>query len=207
MGLISNILQQHAAELLGREEIQALIDHLAKESPKFVEELVPKVVPIALLQKVLQNLLAEGLHIRDIRGIIETMADNVGLSQDVEDLTSAVRVSLSRAIVHQFFPGQMELPVMTLDPQLESVLLSAVQSKAGAGLEPGLAETLLQSASQEAERVEQQGYMPVLLTPTVLRPLLSRFLRRALPHLAVLAHNEIPDNKTIRIIAVVGGRG
>lgn len=204
---ISNILQQHAAELLGREEIQALIDHLAKESPKFVEELVPKVVPIALLQKVLQNLLAEGLHIRDIRGIIETMADNVGLSQDVEDLTSAVRVSLSRAIVHQFFPGQMELPVMTLDPQLESVLLSAVQSKAGAGLEPGLAETLLQSASQEAERVEQQGYMPVLLTPTVLRPLLSRFLRRALPHLAVLAHNEIPDNKTIRIIAVVGGRG
>lgn len=204
---ISNILQQHAAELLGREEIQALIDHLAKESPKFVEELVPKVVPIALLQKVLQNLLAEGLHIRDIRGIIETMADNVGLSQDVEDLTSAVRVSLSRAIVHQFFPGQTELPVMTLDPQLESVLLSAVQSKAGAGLEPGLAETLLQSASQEAERVEQQGYMPVLLTPTVLRPLLSRFLRRALPHLAVLAHNEIPDNKTIRIIAVVGGRG
>lgn len=204
---ISNILQQHAAELLGREEIQALIDHLAKESPKFVEELVPKVVPIALLQKVLQNLLAEGLHIRDIRGIIETMADNIPLTQEVEDLTSAVRVSLSRAIVHQFFPGQMELPVMTLDPQLESVLLSAVQSKAGAGLEPGLAETLLQSASQEADRVEQQGYMPVLLTPTVLRPLLSRFLRRALPHLAVLAHNEIPDNKTIRIIAVVGGRG
>lgn len=204
---ISNILQTHSSELLGREEVQALLDHLSKEAPKLVEDLVPKVVSISTLQKVLQNLLSEGMHIRDIRSIIETLSDHVSMTQDIDDLTAVVRVALSRAIVHQLFPGIQELPVMTLDPQLESILLSAVQSKAGGGLEPGLAESLLQSASQEAERVEQQGHNPVLLTPTALRPLLSKFLRRALPQLAVLAHNEIPDNKTIRIIAVVGGRG
>lgn len=204
---ISNILQSHSAELLGREEVQQLVDHVAKDSPKFIEELVPKLVPIATLQKILQSLLSEGLHIRDLRSIIETLSEHVLLTQDIEDLTAAVRVSLARAIVHQLFPGANELPVMTLDPQLETILLSAVQSKSGGGLEPGLAESLLTSASQECERVEQQGLNPVLLTPGSLRPLLAKFLRRALPQLAVLAHNEIPDNKTIRIIAVVGGRG
>ncbi|TCW33664.1 flagellar biosynthesis protein FlhA [Gulbenkiania mobilis] len=202
---LSNLLQTHAAELLGREEVQALIDHQAKESPKLIEDLVPKVIPVGTLQKVLQQLLAEGIHIRDFRTIIETLADHVGATQDIDDLTSAVRTALSRVIVQQLFPGENELPLMALDPMLENVLLQAVQSKTGGGLEPGLAENLLTSAAHEAEQVEMQGYNPVLLTPPGLRPLLARFLRRALPQLRVISHNEVPDNKSIRIIAVIGG--
>ncbi|WP_293762164.1 flagellar biosynthesis protein FlhA [uncultured Aquitalea sp.] len=202
---ISNLLQTHAAELMGREEVQALIDHQAKESPKLVEELVPKVVPIGILQKVLQQLLVDGIHIRDFRTILETLADHIGTTQDVDDLTSAVRTALARVIVQQLFPGENELPLMTLDPALENVLNQAVNSKTGGGLEPGLAESLLASAAQQAEQVEIQGYNPVLLTPPGLRPLLARFLRRALPQLRVISHNEIPDNKSIRIIAVIGG--
>jgi len=202
---ISNILSNHSAELLGREETQQLVDHVAKDAPKLVEDLIPKVVPIGILQKVLQNMLTEGLHIRDIRTIIETLAEHTPITQDIDDLTSAVRVALGRTIVYQLYGSADELPVMTLDPNLEQILVNAVQSKGG-GLEPGLAESLLANTSREAERVEQQGQAPVLLTPAALRPLLAKFLRRAMPQLAVLAHNEIPDNKTIRIISVVGGR-
>ncbi|WP_062790698.1 flagellar biosynthesis protein FlhA [Aquitalea pelogenes] len=202
---ISNLLQTHAAELLGREEVQALIDHQAKESPKLVEDLVPKIVPIGILQKVLQQLLTDGIHIRDFRTILETLADHISTTQDVDDLTSAVRTALARVIVQQLFPGETELPLMTLDPALENVLSQAVNSKTGGGLEPGLAENLLSSAAQQAEQVEIQGYNPVLLTPPGLRPLLARFLRRALPQLRVISHNEVPDNKSIRIIAVIGG--
>ncbi|MDN0074597.1 flagellar biosynthesis protein FlhA [Crenobacter sp. SG2303] len=201
---LSNLLQQHASELLGREEVQQLIEHQAKESPKLMEDLVPKVVPVGVLQKVLQRLLADGIHIRDVRSIIETLADHIAVTQDADELTSAVRTALSRAIVQQLFPGETELALITLEPTLENVLTQAVQSRGG-GLEPGLAENLLASAAQQAEQVEQQGYNPVLLTPPLLRPLLARFLRRPLPHLRVISHNEIPDNKTIRIIGVVGG--
>ncbi len=201
---ISNLLQTHSAELLGREEVQALIDHLSKESPKLIEDLVPKVVPLGILQKVLQQLLGDGIHIRDFRTIIETLADHMATTQDVDELTSAVRTALSRIIVQQLFPGEAELPLLTLDPALENVLMQAVQSKTGGGLEPGLAENLLASAATEAEKVEIQGYNPVLLTPPGLRPLLARFLRRPLPQMRVISHNEIPDNKTIRIIAVIG---
>jgi len=201
---LSNLLQQHASELLGREEVQQLIEHQAKESPKLIEDLVPKVVPVGVLQKVLQRLLADGIHIRDVRSIIETLADHIAVTQDADELTSAVRTALSRAIVQQLFPGETELALITLEPALENVLTQAVQSRGG-GLEPGLAENLLASAAQQAEQVEQQGYNPVLLTPPALRPLLARFLRRPLPHLRVISHNEIPDNKTIRIVGVVGG--
>ena len=202
---ISNLLQAHAAELLGREEVQALIDHVAKEAPKLIEDLVPKVVSVGILQKVLQQLLTDGINLRDIRTIIETLADHVAMTQDIDELTSAVRTALSRAIVQQLFPGEQELPLMTLEPSLEGILLQAVNSKAGGGLEPGLAENLLANAAQQTENVENQGYNPVLLTPPGLRPLLARFLRRALPQLRVISHNEIPDSKSIRIIAVIGG--
>ena len=202
---ISNLLHTHASELLGREEVQALVNHLAKESPKLVEDLVPKVVPLGVLQKVLQQLLNDGIHIRDLRTIVETLSDHIAATQDVDELTASVRTALSRVIVQQLFPGETELPLLTLDPALENVLMQAVQSKAGGGLEPGLAENLLSSAAQESEKVEVQGYNPVLLTPPALRPLLARFLRRPLPQLRVISHNEIPDNKSIRIIAVIGG--
>ena len=203
---ISNILQSHASELLGREETQALVDHVAKDAPKLVEELVPKIIPIGTLQKVLQNLLTEGIGIRDMKTVLETLAEHVTITQDIDELTAVVRVALSRAIVAQLFPGMNELSVLTLDPQLESILASALTGKQGGGLEPGLAEGLLQSATRESDRIEQQGLNPVLLTPPGLRPVLSKFLRRALPQLAVLSHNELPDNKNIRVVGVVGGR-
>ncbi|WP_460529600.1 flagellar biosynthesis protein FlhA [Chitinimonas naiadis] len=201
---ISNLLQSHAPELLGREEVQQLLDHLAKESPKLVEDIVPKVVPLNVLQKVLQNLLDESMHIRDMRTILETLAEHVTKTADIDELTSAVRVALGRAIVHQLFPGENELQVIALDPSLEQVLLQASQGRGG-GLEPGLAETLLQQASQLTEQMENQGLNSVLITPSQLRPLLSRFLRRSIPQFRVLAHSEIPDSKTIRIVGVLGG--
>ncbi|GHD55458.1 flagellar biosynthesis protein FlhA [Jeongeupia chitinilytica] len=200
---ISNLLQGHAAELLGREEVQALLDHFAKESPKLVEDLVPKLIPVGTLQKVLQSLLDEGMHIRDLRTILETLGEHIGRTQDVDELTAAVRVALGRAIIHQLFPGETELPVVALEPQLENILMSA--SAGRGGLEPGLAERLLQQASQLSEQMEAQGLNTVLITPGALRPMLSRFLRRSIPNLRVIAHTEIPDTKTIRIVGVLGG--
>ncbi|WP_247646381.1 flagellar biosynthesis protein FlhA [Deefgea sp. CFH1-16] len=172
---ISNILQSNAAELLGREETQALVDHFAKESPKLIEELVPKVVPIGTLQKILQALLEDGLHIRDLRTIIETLSEQILRTTDIDELTSAVRVALGRSIVHQLFAGEQELQVVALEPQLESILLSAASGKSQGGLEPGLAERLLQQAAAMTEQLEMQGINPVLITPAQLRPMLSRF--------------------------------
>jgi flagellar biosynthesis protein FlhA len=201
---MSNILNEHASELLGREEVQALIDRQMQESPKLIEDLVPKVVPIGVLQKVLQGLLSEGIHIRDFRTIIETLADHITQTQDSESLIAAVRVALSRAIVDQLFPGSWELPLLALDPQLEGLLLQAVQSPSGGAIEPNLAENLLSQTAKAAERVEQEGFAAVLLCTPVLRSMLARFLKRAIPTLRVLSHQEIPDNKNIRIVSVIG---
>jgi len=201
---ISNILQSHAAELLGREEVQQLLDHFAKESPKLVEDLVPKIIPIGTLQKVLQNLLEEGLHIRDLRTILETLGEHIVRVQEIDELTSVVRVALGRAIIHQIFPGEDELQVVALEPQLEQILLSAASGRNQGGLEPGLAERLLKQASEITESLENQGLAAVLICPAQLRPMLSRFLRRSTPGLRVIAHTEIPESKTIRIVSVLG---
>ncbi|MFA5243606.1 MAG: flagellar biosynthesis protein FlhA [Sulfuricella sp.] len=204
---LSNIIQTHSAELLGREETQQLLDHLAKESPKLVEELVPKLLPLGVVQKVLQNLLDEGVHIRDMRTIIDTLADHAGRSQDAADLTAAVRVALGRAIMQQIYPGAAELQVMTLEPDLEQIMMHAAQGMGeGLGLEPGLAENLVQQTAKAVQQQEQMGLPAVLLVPAALRPLLSRFLRRVAPQLKVVSHAEIPDSKNIRVTAVLGAR-
>jgi flagellar biosynthesis protein FlhA len=203
---ISNILQGHASELLGREEVQQLLDHMRKDAPKLVEDLIPKIVPVGILQKVLQNLLEEGMHIRDMRTILETIGEHIPRNQDIDELTSVVRVALGRAIIHQLFPSENELQVVTLEPQLEGILLSAASGKSQGGLEPGLAERLLQQASALVENLENQGLNTVLICPAQLRPMLSRFLRRSTPGLRVIAHTEIPDSKTIRIVGVLGGQ-
>jgi flagellar biosynthesis protein FlhA len=203
---LNHLITTHAAELLGRTEVQQLLDHLAKESPKLVEDLVPKMVSLSTLQKVLQNLLSEGVHIRDMRSIIEALAEHTGHTQDPNDLTALVRIALGRAIVQQLFPGSGELSVMTLDNRLERLLMQALAASGpdGAGIEPGLADTIAQQAQQAAAQQEALGLTPVLLVPGPLRALLSRFLRRALPQLKVLSHAEIPESKTIRVTALVG---
>jgi flagellar biosynthesis protein FlhA len=190
---------------LGRTEVQALLDHLGKEVPKLLEDLVPKVVSLSTLQKVLQNLLAEGVHIRDMRSIIETISEYGEAVHDPNDLTAMVRVALGRAIVQQLFPGTNELSVMTLDNRLERLLMQAMAGGGdGTGIEPGLADTIAQQAGAAAAQQEAMGLTPVLLVPAPLRPLLSRFLRRALPQLKVLSHSEVPETKTIKVTSLVG---
>jgi flagellar biosynthesis protein FlhA len=202
---LNHLITTHASELLGRMEVQALLDHLAKETPKLVEDLVPKVVSLSTLQKVLQNLLVEGVHIRDMRTIIETLSEHAVQTQDANDLTALVRIALGRAIVQQLFPGTNELSVMTLDNRLERLLMQALGAGGdGSGIEPGLADTIAQQAGAAAQQQEAMGLTPVLLVPGPLRTLLSRFLRRALPQLKVLSHSEIPETKTIRVTSLVG---
>jgi flagellar biosynthesis protein FlhA len=205
---MNHLITTHAAELLGRQEVQQLLDHLGKEAPKLVEDLVPKIVSLSTLQKVLQNLLVEGVHIRDMRTIIEVLSEYGPATQDPNELTAQVRVALGRAIVQQIFPSSNELSVITLDSRLERILMQALQSSGpeGAGIEPGLADTIAQQAERAARQQEQMGLPPVLLVPGPLRALLARFLRRALPQLKVLSHAELPDSKTIRVTSLVGGQ-
>src|SRR5574343_290052 len=204
---LNHLILTHAAELLGRQEVQQLLDHLAKEMPKLVEDLVPKVLPLGTLQKVLQGMLEEGVHIRDMRTIIETVADHATRTQNADDLTTQVRVALSRAIVQQLFPGNGEMQVMSLDPSLERLLSQAVAGGSqNTSFEPGLADTLIRETAAAAERQEQLGLPAVLLVPASLRLLLSRFLRRTIPQLKVLSHNEVPETRIIKVTSIIGGR-
>ncbi|MBI2277433.1 MAG: flagellar biosynthesis protein FlhA [Dechloromonas sp.] len=204
---LNHLILTHAAELLGRQEVQQLLDHLAKDMPKLVEDLVPKVLPLGTLQKVLQNLLDEGVHIRDMRTVIETVADYATRTQNADELTTQVRNALGRAIVQQIFPGNGEMQVMSLDPTLERLLAQAVSGGSdNTSFEPGLADTLVRETAAAAQRQEGLGLPAVLLVPGSLRLLLSRFLRRTVPQLKVLAHNEVPENRIIKVTSVIGGR-
>jgi flagellar biosynthesis protein FlhA len=203
---LTKIINEHAPELLGREETQQLLDHMAKSYPKLVEDLTPKQLAIANLQKVLQNLLEEQVHIRDMRTILETLAEKAPATQDVDELTAAVRVALGRAIIHETFGGAHELQVMALEPNLEHILMQALGARGdtGVGLEPGLAERLVRDTVQAVEQQEAAGQPAVLLSPPAIRPVLARFLRRSAPSLRVFSHAEIPDGKSIRIVALIG---
>ncbi len=205
---LNHLITTYASELLGRQEVQALLDHLQKESPKLVDSLVPDMISLPTLQKILQSLLSEGVHIRDMRTIIETVAENADQTKDPVQLTAQIRIALGRSIVQQIFPTGEELPVITLDARLERLLLHALQTGGpdNMAIEPGLADTIMIQTQQAAQQQEQMGYPAVLLVPGPLRPLLARFLRRAVPHLRVLSNNELPDSKTIRVTTVVGGQ-
>jgi flagellar biosynthesis protein FlhA len=204
---LNHVILSHAAELLGRQESQALLDHISRESPKLVEDLVPKQLPLATLQRVLQNLLEEGVAIRDMRSIVEALAEHAPRTQDPHELTAQVRIGLGRAIVQSLFPNGAEMQVMALDPQLERLLSQTVQSGAeSGGVEPGLADTLLRETARVSQKQEEIGLPAVLLVPPPLRLLLSRFLRRAWPALKVLSNSEVPDSRTIRVTAIIGGK-
>ena len=204
---LNQVINMHASELLGRDEVQQLLDLIAKESPKLIEELVPKQLTLSVVQKVLQNLLVEGVNIRDMRTILETLAEYASRTQNPEDLTTAVRVQLGRSIVQQLFPNGNEISVITLDNQLERLLMQSMQSNTGNGsaIEPGLADTLAREAESATRQQENLGITPVLLVSASLRTALSKFLRRAIPQLRVLSHEELPDSKTIRVTSLIGG--
>ena len=204
---LNHLVLTYAAELLGRQEVQQLLDHLGKEMPKLVEDLVPKVLPLGVLQKVLQGLLEEGVAIRDMRTIIETVADHATRTQNADDLGVQVRLALGRSISQQLFPGSGEMQVMSLDPALERLLMQAVSGNGeNSSFEPGLADTLLRETANAASRQENIGLPAVLLVPASLRLLLSRFLRRTIPQLKVLSHNEVPENRIIKVTSIIGGR-
>jgi flagellar biosynthesis protein FlhA len=203
---LTKIINEHAPELLGREETQQLLDHVAKQHPKLVEDLTPKQLPVATVQKILQNLLEEQVHIRDMRTILETLAEHATRTQDADELTATVRTALGRAIIHETFGGAQELLVMALEPNLEHILTQALASRGdtGVGLEPGLAERLVRETVQAVEKQESAGQPAVLLSPPAIRPILARFLRRSAPGLKVLSHAEVPDGKSIRIVTLIG---
>ena len=202
---LNHLVTLHAAELLGRLETQALLDHLGKSAPKLVEDLVPKMLSLSTVQKVLQNLLTEGVAIRDMRTIIDTLLEDAARVQDPSELTALVRVALGRSIVQQIFGSVSELPVIALDQGLERLLMQTLQAgHDSAAMEPGLADTLLERTQTTTQRQEALGHPPVLLTPAVLRPLLARFLRRTVPQLKVLSHAEVPEGKHIKVTSLVG---
>ncbi|OMG56790.1 flagellar biosynthesis protein FlhA [Azonexus hydrophilus] len=204
---LNHLILTHAGELLGRQEVQQLLDHLAKEMPKLVEDLVPKALSLGVLQKILQGLLEEGVHIRDMRTIIEVVADHATRTQNADELITQVRIALGRAIVQQMFPGTGEMQVMSLDPTLERLLAQAVAGGSeNTSFEPGLADTLVRETAASAGRQESLGLPPVLLVPSSLRLLLSRFLRRTVPQLKVLSHNEVPENRIIKVTSIIGGK-
>src|SRR6218665_2549804 len=206
---LNQVLHKHAHELLGHEEVQQLLQLLAKSSPKLAEELVPGMVSLSTLLKVLQILLQEQVPVRDIRSIAEAISNVAGKSQDPAAMVAAVRVALSRAIVQSIVGLEPELPVITLEPRLEQLLLNSLQ-KAGQGsedgilLEPGMAEKLQRSLVDAAQRQEMLGKPVILLVAGPVRAMLSRFARLAVPNMHVLAYQEIPDNKQVTIVATVG---
>ncbi|MFP6557558.1 flagellar biosynthesis protein FlhA [Paraburkholderia sp. B3] len=202
---LNHLVVTHASELLGRREVQALMERVQKDTPSLVDDLVPKALPVTTLQKVLQNLLEEGVPIRDMRTIMESLAEHAPRVTDPHELTAAVRIALGRAITQQWFPGSGDMQVMGLDANLERVLSQTLTSGPNPGLEPGLAHTLLTQTESAMSRQQTLGLAPVLLVQHALRPMLSRFLRRSLPQLKVLSYAEVPDTRNVKVVNVVGG--
>ncbi|MCK4840630.1 MAG: flagellar biosynthesis protein FlhA [Methylococcales bacterium] len=205
---LSHILQLNAYELFGYEEAQNMMDNLAKSAPKLVEDLIPKTLALGILVKVLQNLLRETVSIRDIRTIAETLAEYAVKSQDPDILTSAVRAALGRSIVHEINGVQEEFAVITLEPELEQLLHQSLQTAGenGAGIEPGLAEQMHKSLEESAQKMEMEGQAAVLLVSSFIRPWLARFVRHSISELHVLAYNEIPEDRQIKVVSTVGQR-
>jgi flagellar biosynthesis protein FlhA len=203
---LSHLLQSHAQELLGHEEVQQLLTRLGKSAPKLVEDLVPKLLPMSVVVKVLQYLLLERVSIRNLRTICETLAELAPKTQDPVALVAAVRVALGRSIVQNIGGLRQELPVITLDPALEQVLQDSMASGSDAtpGFEPGLADRIQTALADSTRRQEAAGEPAVLLVAPKIRPWIARLMRHSTPSLAVLAYNEIPENRRIRVIAAVG---
>lgn len=203
---LSEILSAHAHELLGHEEVQKLLENLERVAPKLVEDLVPKAITVGKTLKILQNLLAEGVPIRDMRTIAETLAEHATLVQDAHILTAQVRIALSRSIVQQIAGPVDEIPVAVLEPGLEQILLQGIEGSdgTGAGFEPGLAERLQESLMQTAQNQSATGEETILLVAAGIRPWMARFVKHSVAGIHVLSYNEIPENRRIRVVATIG---
>jgi flagellar biosynthesis protein FlhA len=203
---LSQILTNNAAQLIGHEEVQNLLDILAKSYPKLVEGLVPDTLTLGTIVKVLQNLMNEGVPVRDMRSIVQTLVEYGPKSQDTDVLTAAVRISLRKFIVQDLVGATPEVPVITLAPELEQMLHQSMQMAGddGAGIEPGLAERLQKSLADGAQQQELAGNTPVLLTSGMLRTVLAKFVKYTIPSLRVISYQEVPDDKQIKIVSSIG---
>jgi flagellar biosynthesis protein FlhA len=203
---LSQLLQKSAARLLGHEEVQQLLEQVAKTSPKLVENLVPKALPYAAVLKVLQNLLQEGVPIRNIKGILEALAEGANKTQDPEDLTAYVRERLADYVAQAYFGTEKEANVVTLEPQMEQILLQALRSSGGETpvLEPTLAERVRKALKEVEQWQQQQGKVVALVVSPLLRAFLARFARMNRINVAVLAYTELPQDKTVKVLANVG---
>lgn len=209
---INQIMHKHAYELIGHDEVQQLLSLLKQYNPKLAEELVPNTVPLSVLLKVLQNLLIEGVPLRDMRTIAESIMGVQPKTQDPMILTAAVRTSLSRLIIQTLADGVEEIPVLTLDPQLEKMLMQTVQQSQQSGikneealiLEPQMAEQLQTTLRQSAEQQEAMGNTPILIVSAPIRPMLARFMRYGMVNMSVLSYQEVPDHKRITVVGVIG---
>lgn len=207
---LNQIMQNYAHELIGHDDIQHLMDGLSRGSPKLSEQLVPDSLSLNQLLKIIQNLLQESVSIRDFRTIAQALVETAQSTRDIGQLTSAVRVALSRSIVQSICGPGADLPVITLEPQLEQVLLQSVQQAAQSNvednlvLEPAMAERLQQSLAEVAQQQEMMGNPAVLVVAAPIRQVLARFVRYSAQPVHVLSYQEIPDNKQITIVATVG---
>ena len=199
---LSHLIREHAPELLGHEEVQQLLANLAKSAPKLVEDLTPKSLPLSAVVRVLQNLLIERIPIRQLRKIVESLVENAPISQDPAMLTAAVRNALGRFIVQEIAGMSAELPVFTLNPQLERVLQESTQGN-GAALEPGLAERLHQSLAECVSKQEAKNEPAVVLVPGPVRAALARLVRHSVPSLSVLAYSEVPEDKRLKLVGTI----
>ncbi len=209
---LNQVLQKHANELIGHEEVQQWLDQLTRGSPKLAEELVPNCVSVSVLLKVLQSLLIEDVPIRDMRSIAEAIVNMGPSSSDATQLTESCRHALRRMIAQTLCGAEAEIPVITLEPDLEQLLLKSVHQSQKTGvaddmglvLEPQIVESLQRSLSDSAQRQEMLGQPAILLVSAPLRPLLARFIRVSISAMRVLSYQEVPDNKQINIVATVG---
>jgi flagellar biosynthesis protein FlhA len=201
---LSHLMQVQAARLLSRTETQDLVEHVTRLAPKLIEEVVPKMISVAAFQKVLQLLLEESVHVRDIRTIIESIAEHAPTITDPVELARRVRMALAPAIVQQIYGSVKELEVIAIEPGLERLLMQSLSPNATGALDPGVAEMLSKSATDIANQQEERGVPACLLVPDAIRNAMARLLRRSAPRLQVLAHSEIPETHLIRIGPILG---
>ena len=203
---LNSILFQAAPELLGHDEVQQLLDKTAERSPKLIENLVPNKLSLATVTRVLQNLLRDGVSIRDMRTILEVLNEEGAKIQDSDELTALVRPKLGRMIVQSLVDMTEEMPVITLDPQLEQMLHNAVQQSHQTKtltIDPELAESLFKSMRQETQKIEEQGKPAILVVSPAVRAWLANLARPRIPDLTILSYTEIPEDQAVNVIATV----
>ena len=202
---LSQLLKNNAAKLIGQDDVQQLLERLKQTAPKLVENLVPNTMSLADVTRVVHSLLDEGVPIRDMRTIAETLSIHRGLENKPEELVAQVRVALGPSIFQSVIGGAQELPVMVLDPQLEQMMSSAVQNNQGV-IEPNLLDTMVKGIGEAAGKMEAEGASPVLLVSGIIRGFLSKLLRGRMSNFYILAYEEIPGDKNIRVVTTVGGQ-